>query len=210
MDADCKLLGVENKKSRSVVQKLRARLTLRSRSCVGGTAAEIDADCTSQSPDRFVWFWIQLRFILQSVRHRSVVQKLRARFNSDAKKIRLDGPVKDDGPGSCCRPPADGNCEAAVSCSCVSQDVHQGEQHSNITLTWIFPVSAVRSTDSLIVDIMDVKHMRRIYNYNSETETELYPHELYRGRRPLILLFRRIQSLQAEEGSVFSLLLDCC
>ncbi|KAF3698041.1 Programmed cell death 1 ligand 1 [Channa argus] len=64
----------------------------------------------------------------------------------------------------------------------VSQDVHQGEQHSNITLTWIFPVSAVRSTDSLIVDIMDVKHMRRIYNYNSETETELYPHELYRGR----------------------------
>ncbi|KAF3698031.1 Programmed cell death 1 ligand 1 [Channa argus] len=64
----------------------------------------------------------------------------------------------------------------------VSQDVYQAEQHSNITLTWIFPVSAVRSTDSLIVDIMDVKHMTRIYNYDSETETELYPHELYRGR----------------------------
>ncbi|KAK2814577.1 hypothetical protein Q5P01_000148 [Channa striata] len=78
----------------------------------------------------------------------------------------------------------------------VSQDVYQAEQHSNITLTWTFPVSAVSSSDSLVVDIKNVGQMRRVYNYDRKTETGLSPHEHYRGRvlcDPVLITKGRIE-----------------
>ncbi|XP_026209152.1 uncharacterized protein LOC113157738 [Anabas testudineus] len=62
-----------------------------------------------------------------------------------------------------------------------SQDVYQAEEHSNITLTWLFSVTADMS-DSLIIDVVYVEPLRMVFHYNHKRETALYPEEFYRGR----------------------------
>ncbi|KAL7375738.1 hypothetical protein ABVT39_022811 [Epinephelus coioides] len=64
----------------------------------------------------------------------------------------------------------------------VTQDVYQAEEHSNITLTWRFPVKTAVSVDSLYIDILYGEPLRRIYLYDTDFEAGLYQDELYRGR----------------------------
>ncbi|XP_078020817.1 uncharacterized protein LOC144459888 [Epinephelus lanceolatus] len=68
------------------------------------------------------------------------------------------------------------------STASVTQDVYQAEEHSNITLTWRFPVKTAVSVDSLYIDILYGEPLRTIYLYDTDFEAALYQDELYRGR----------------------------
>ncbi|XP_078020782.1 uncharacterized protein LOC144459869 [Epinephelus lanceolatus] len=68
------------------------------------------------------------------------------------------------------------------STASVTQDVYQAEEHSNITLTWRFPVKTAVSVDSLYIDILYGEPLRTIYLYDTDFEAGLYQDELYRGR----------------------------
>ncbi|KAL7375014.1 hypothetical protein ABVT39_010697 [Epinephelus coioides] len=68
------------------------------------------------------------------------------------------------------------------STASVTQDVYQAEEHSNITLTWRFPVKTAMSVDSLYIDILYGEPLRTIYLYDTDFEAALYQDELYRGR----------------------------
>ncbi|XP_033182514.1 programmed cell death 1 ligand 1-like [Anabas testudineus] len=61
------------------------------------------------------------------------------------------------------------------------QDVYQAEEHCNITLTWLFSVTADMS-DSLFINVRYEKPLRSVYRYNSRSEAETYQDEFYRGR----------------------------
>ncbi|XP_033182437.1 uncharacterized protein LOC117153009 [Anabas testudineus] len=61
------------------------------------------------------------------------------------------------------------------------QDVYQAEEHSNITLTWLFSVTADMS-DSLYIKVRCEKPFRSVYRYNSRSKAEPYQDEFYRGR----------------------------
>lgn len=62
------------------------------------------------------------------------------------------------------------------------QEVYQAEEKSNITITWLLHFHTNRPPDFLQIDLMNVKRKTRVFFYNSETGTEVYPDEHYRGR----------------------------
>ncbi|XP_078020153.1 uncharacterized protein LOC144459645 [Epinephelus lanceolatus] len=64
----------------------------------------------------------------------------------------------------------------------VTQDVYEAEEHSNVTLTWGFPIKTAVSVDSLYIDIMYGEPLRSIYLYDTRFEAQLYQDELYSGR----------------------------
>ncbi|CAI5659913.1 programmed cell death 1 ligand 1-like isoform X1 [Oreochromis niloticus] len=62
------------------------------------------------------------------------------------------------------------------------QEIYQAEEKSNITITWLLHFDTNRPPDFLQIDLMNVKRKTRVFFYNSETDTEVYPDENYRGR----------------------------
>ncbi|XP_073330844.1 programmed cell death 1 ligand 1-like [Pagrus major] len=55
-------------------------------------------------------------------------------------------------------------------------------EHSNITLTWLFPVNTDMSSASLHIRIWSVNQQRTVFLYNSPPDVEPYQDEHYRGR----------------------------
>ncbi|XP_019209863.1 programmed cell death 1 ligand 1 isoform X2 [Oreochromis niloticus] len=62
------------------------------------------------------------------------------------------------------------------------QEVYQAEENSNITMTWLLHFDINRPPDFLQINLINVKKKTRVFFYNSETGTEVYPDENYRGR----------------------------
>uniref|UniRef100_A0AAZ1XFA6 Immunoglobulin V-set domain-containing protein n=1 Tax=Oreochromis aureus TaxID=47969 RepID=A0AAZ1XFA6_OREAU len=62
------------------------------------------------------------------------------------------------------------------------QEVYQAEENSNITMTWLLHFDTNRPPDFLQINLINVKKKTRVFFYNSETGTEVYPDENYRGR----------------------------
>ncbi|XP_039874864.1 programmed cell death 1 ligand 1-like [Simochromis diagramma] len=62
------------------------------------------------------------------------------------------------------------------------QEVYHAEGNSNITLTWLLRFDTNRPPDFLQIEIINVEKKTRVFFYNSETGTEVYPDENYRGR----------------------------
>lgn len=64
----------------------------------------------------------------------------------------------------------------------VIRENHQAVEHSNTTLTWLFPVSTDMSSASLHIHIRSVDPLRTVFLYDSPPEAEPYQDEDYRGR----------------------------
>lgn len=64
----------------------------------------------------------------------------------------------------------------------VTRDVYLAEEHSNITLIWLFSVKNNKSTLSLSIYILCLRSVGTVFRYDSETEADVYQDELYRGR----------------------------
>ncbi|XP_030285524.1 uncharacterized protein LOC115588988 isoform X2 [Sparus aurata] len=71
------------------------------------------------------------------------------------------------------------NCDSLLS---GSGENHQAVEHSNTTLTWLFPVSTDMSSASLHIHIRSVDPLRTVFLYDSPPEAEPYQDEDYRGR----------------------------
>lgn len=64
----------------------------------------------------------------------------------------------------------------------VTRDVQLAEEHSNITLKWLFPVKNNKSALSLSINILYLKSDSTVFFYDSKNEADVYQDELYRGR----------------------------
>ncbi|XP_036967743.1 butyrophilin subfamily 1 member A1-like isoform X2 [Acanthopagrus latus] len=64
----------------------------------------------------------------------------------------------------------------------VTRENHQAVEHSNTTLTWLFPVSTDTPSASLHIHIRSVNPLRTVFLYDSPSEAEPYQDEDYRGR----------------------------
>ncbi|CAI5659857.1 unnamed protein product [Oreochromis niloticus] len=62
------------------------------------------------------------------------------------------------------------------------QEVYRAEENTNVTMIWLLHFDTNRPPDSLLIDLMNVIRTTQIFFYNSETDTEVYPDENYRGR----------------------------
>lgn len=61
-------------------------------------------------------------------------------------------------------------------------DVHQAEEHSEVTLTWIHPYHNATPPKSLYIDLMRMESQKRIYLYDSRLKADVYTDDLFRGR----------------------------
>ncbi|MEQ2223559.1 hypothetical protein ILYODFUR_037919 [Ilyodon furcidens] len=63
-----------------------------------------------------------------------------------------------------------------------SLDVYQGEEQSNITLTWIHPHHNATRYEILSIHLIGMEPLRSIYRYHSRYKPEPYIDEQFRGR----------------------------